>query len=463
MHRVTERHRFGPLGLRARLYLWLAVPLLAILVVSAALDFRTAGRIADQTQDQILADSLFDLQGHLEAQSAAQPLDLDEEASAILRSNAPDVLFYAVRDATGGVLMGDADLPAYGSPAAVGQPSMVDAVFRGRPVRAASLRVALPHEELLVTVAQTTRRREQAQRQLLAAMVLPNLAVVGVTLLVVLVGVRLGLKPLQMVEEEIARRSPADLRAFDVQSVPGEIRPMLRRLNELFILVEQAAQLQQRFIADAAHQLKTPLTGLRNQVDLALGPGAPAPDAEWLSQVDEATGRLGHLLNQLLAYARAEAAVPGVGPAEVVALDELVEASASEFLDAALAKDIDLGFDIAPAAVVGVRWMLHEALSNVVDNAIRYTPRGGVVTVRCGLTKGRAFVEVEDNGPGIDETQRERVFERFYRIAGSTGDGCGLGLAIVREIAHRHGAEVELHAGKSGGLRVRMAFGAATG
>ena len=199
---------------------------------------------------------------------------------------------------------------------------------------------------------------------------------------------------------------------------------------------------------------------MRNQIDLALGPGAPPRDAVWLAQVDEATNRLGHLLNQLLAYARTEAADPATVPGEPVALDQVAEASASEFLDAALAKEIDLGFDIAPASVVGVRWMLHEALANLVDNAIRYTPRNGIVTVRCGHEAGRPFLEVQDNGPGIDAEQRQRVFERFYRIPGTTGEGCGLGLAIVLEIAQRHGADVEMQPVESGGLRVRISFAA---
>jgi two-component system sensor histidine kinase TctE len=359
--------------------------------------------------------------------------------------------------------MGDADLAPYGAGRAGAEPSFTDTTFRGKAVRAASLQVALPAGDVVVTVAQTTLRREQAQRRLLTAMAWPNLAVIGATLLVVVFGVRLGLQPLREIEDDIARRSASDLRPFDLTAAPAEIRPMLRRLNELFALVLEASQVQQRFIADAAHQLKTPLAGLRNQVDLAVGEGAATIDTGWLERVDQATGRLGHLLDQLLAYTRAEAADPSSLAVEPVDLAQVVEASASEFLDAALAKDIDLGFDIEPARTPGVRWMLHEALANLVDNAIRYTPLGGIVTVRCGVDGGRPFVEVEDNGPGIAPDQRERVFERIYRVPGSSGDGCGLGLPIVHEIARRHGARVELHAVETGGLRVRMSFGAAPG
>jgi two-component system sensor histidine kinase TctE len=201
------------------------------------------------------------------------------------------------------------------------------------------------------------------------------------------------------------------------------------------------------------------LAGLQNQIDLAMGGGGPADrDREWLGRVEEATSRLGHLLNQLLAFARAEASNPAAVGRERVALDQLVEESATEFLDAALAKDIDLGFDIAPAAVRGERWMLKEALSNLVDNAIRYSPQGGIVTVHCGSDHGGPFVEVQDNGPGIDEAHRQRVFERFYRIPGTVGEGCGLGLPIVREIAQLHGAEIHLQGVVPSGLRVRVSF-----
>lgn len=461
MHPKTDaaRARRAPLGLRSRLVLSLSILMLLILAGSSAIDFHIAEEMADQAQDQTLADSAFDLESHLKTQDSTQPMDLGEEAKAILRSNAPDVLFYAVRRASGHVLMGDADLPAYALPAASGQLSFADAVYRGQAVRATSLRAALAAEDVVITVAQTTRRREQARRHILAAMVLPNLAVIGATLLAVLFGVRQGLLPLKAVESDIARRSATDLREFDLATAPVEVQPMLRRLNELFVLLQRASHQQQRFIADAAHQLKTPLAGLQNQIDLAMGGGGLADrDREWLGRVEEATSRLGHLLNQLLAFARAEASNPAAVGRERVALDQLVEESATEFLDAALAKDIDLGFDIAPAAVRGERWMLKEALSNLVDNAIRYSPQGGIVTVHCGSDHGGPFVEVQDSGPGIDEAHRQRVFERFYRIPGTVGEGCGLGLPIVREIAQLHGAEIHLQGVMPSGLRVRVSF-----
>jgi len=145
-------------------------------------------------------------------------------------------------------------------------------------------------------------------------------------------------------------------------------------------------------------------------------------------------------------------------PLEAVHLDQLAEKSASAFIDAALEKNIDLGFDVAPVTAMGIPWLLQEALANLIDNAIRYCPGGGVVTVRCGEQNGIPFLEVEDDGPGIPESFRRQVFERFYRIPGSPSNGCGLGLPIVKEIADFHAARIELLSGEARGLRVRLEF-----
>lgn len=455
---LPAKPRRSPQGLRQRLILALLLPMLLILIGSSTLDFHTAGKMADQTHDQALADTVFDLESHIGSKKDSGFLDLGEEAQAILRSNAPDTLFFSVRDARGVTLAGDTDLSIFPSPAGSRQIAFSDADYRGQQVRVALLRITRAGGDFVITVAETTLRRQQSRQRILAAMVLPTLAVIIATLLVVVLGVRQGLLPLRAVENEIARRSANDLSEIDLASAPLEIHPMLGRLNELFALLQKSSQIQQRFIADAAHQLRTPLAGLQNQLDLAAGEGAFGDNPERRERIEEATRRISHLLSQLLAYAQTEAANPAVVGQQPVPLQPLLENAASEFIDAALAKDIDLGFEIAPASVYGVPWMLHEALANLIDNALRYTPAGGVVTVRCGSEGAAPFIEVDDSGPGIPEAQRQNVFERFYRMPGTPGDGCGLGLPIVREIAQLHHAEVELLASPAGGLRVRIRF-----
>lgn len=447
-----------PLSLRQRLILTLLTPMIAILAISSFLDYRLARQTVNEAHDQALIDNVLDLEAHIKSHDTSVEIDLSEETEAMLRSNAPDTLYFSVTDPSGKLIAGDSNLPAFPLPAE-GKISLLDGTHLGLPVRVATHRLTAGGNEFAIVVLETTEKRKAANLRILTAMIIPNLAVVLATLLTIILGVRQGLLPLQVVENDIAARSANDLHEIELAGTPAEIRPMLRRLNELFSLLRESVDIQQRFIADAAHQLRTPLAGLQTQIDLATAEGAFSQSSDRLQAIEEATTRIGHLLTQLLSYARAETSDPVRDGVEPVALDRLVENSASIFLDAALLKDIDLGFEIAPATVPGYPWMLQEALSNLIDNAIRYTPTGGIITVRCGVEDSQAFIEVEDSGPGIPEDQRKRVFERFYRIPGSPGNGCGLGFPIVSEIAQLHGATVELGTARQGhGLSARICF-----
>ena len=455
-HKTESLQRREPLSLRQRLILALLTPLIVILTVSSYFDYRLAKKTANSAHDQSLADNVFDVEAHIKTQNPSFKLDLTEEAEAMLRSNAPDMLYFSVSDPFGKVVAGDADLPQL-RPPKDDQVEFSNGVYRDTRVRIASHRITIKAQDFLIVVMETTKKREQASARILTAMVIPNLAVILATMLAVVLGVRQGLLPLHEVERDIAERSANDLHEIDPSGKPAEIRPMLRRLNELFALLRDSVEIQQRFIADAAHQLRTP-AGLQTQLDLANAEGAFDNNPERIQLIEEATLRISHLLSQLLAYARAETSNSVKDKFESVDLDRLVENSASIFLDGALAKNIDLGFDIKPATTAGFPWMLQEALSNLIDNAIRYTPTGGIITVSCGDENGHAFLEVDDSGPGIPNEQLKHVFERFYRIPGSPGNGCGLGLAIVSEIAQLHEATVELKRSEQGGLRVRIQF-----
>lgn len=449
--------KLAPPALRRRLIVALSVPLFLILCLSSVFDYRLARQTSDAANDQALADAVYDLETHIRNHGAAEELDLTEESEAMLRSNAPDAVYFAVRDGTGKLLAGDADLPPFPVPRA-GEMAFADATYHGSAVRVAWRQVVTPRAEIFITVMETTQKRILSQQKILTAMLLPNLAVILASLAAVLFGVRQGLLPLEAVERQIASRSPNDLREIDLHTSPREIHPMLRRLNELFLLLRAASEAQNRFIADAAHQLRTPLAGLQTQVDLAVSEGAFSRNVTRLQNIEEVTTRIGRLLGQLLSYARAEAAASIGDKLERVALDQIAEKSASDFFDAALAKNVDLGFDIPPVTIIGLPWLLQEALANLIDNAIRYTPAAGMITVRCGVVDGRAFLEVEDNGPGIAEEHRAHVFQRFYRLPGSPSGGCGLGLPIVKEIAELHGADILLLSAAGGGLCVRLLF-----
>ncbi|HEV7477121.1 MAG TPA: ATP-binding protein, partial [Burkholderiales bacterium] len=292
---------------------------------------------------------------------------------------------------------------------------------------------------------------------ILFSSLMPQMVLAVATLVIVWFGVKRGLGPLARLSEEIKERSPRDLHPIDAAAAPEETRPLLAALNGLLEQVSEASRNQQRFLANAAHQLRTPLAGLQAHTELALSQPLPEAVRAQLDQVHQATIRTARLANQLLALARAE---PGArGDPSHVNLKGVVESEADAWVHQALARDVDLGFELEPAPVQGDAFLLREALANLVHNAIEYSNRGGRVTVRTGARNGHAFVEVEDDGPGIPAAERGRVLERFYRVPGTSGTGSGLGLAIVREIAVGHGAGIELVEGAGAkGCRVAITF-----
>jgi two-component system sensor histidine kinase TctE len=282
------------------------------------------------------------------------------------------------------------------------------------------------------------------------------------TLVIVWFGVARGLAPLYRLSDEIRKRSARDLRPIEPAEAPEETKALIEALNQLLIQVEELHRNQQRFLANAAHQLRTPLAGLQAHAELALAQPLPQAARAEVEQVHSATVRTARLANQLLALARAE---PGghAGIRSTVDLKRLVEEAADEWVHQAMVRDIDLGFELQPATVQGDVVLLREALGNLVHNAIEYVPRGGRVTVHTGAREGEPFIEVEDDGPGIPAAERTRVLERFYRVPGTSGTGSGLGLAIVREIATAHGASLEIQDGglpgpAGPGCRVRIKF-----
>jgi two-component system, OmpR family, sensor histidine kinase TctE len=276
--------------------------------------------------------------------------------------------------------------------------------------------------------------------------------------------VRRALRPLLELKDAVEGRSPRDLTPLDAHGTPEEVRPLVLSLNNLFELVNAQAESQRRFVADAAHQLRTPLAGLQAQVEAwALADGDRINlRADQIHKLRDATRRTSQLANQLLALSRADARSARSEPAQPVDLKALCEEVLEGFLDAAARKQIDLGLDARPAMAQGYVWLLRELLSNLVDNAVRYTPSGGHVTLRCGqfVQAGAGetvYLEVEDDGPGVPKAERGRVLERFYRLPGTAGEGNGLGLAIADEIAKVHHSALHIESGAHGrGLRCRL-------
>lgn len=280
-----------------------------------------------------------------------------------------------------------------------------------------------------------------------------------ITLLLVWLGVHYGLRPLEALRGQIDARSPRDLKPLSTANVPTEARPLVDALNSLFDLLQEASRSQRQFVADTAHQLRTPLTGLIGHLELLIQAPEGAPLRERLGVLREGLARLAHSANQLLGLARADPAVHHDHRFEDVDLAALVEQTVEANLTRSLALGIDLGADVQPANTLGHPHLLADLLGNLVDNALNYAGLGARITVRCSMEAGAATLQVEDDGPGIPESERLKVRQRFYRLPGSGGRGCGLGLAIVDEIARLHGATLTLETGTGGkGMLARVRF-----
>jgi two-component system sensor histidine kinase TctE len=370
---------------------------------------------------------------------------------------------YAVLNADGKVLLGDPWLGDY--PPATYEPEFSSQEYQGVVYRIVSQRVIGSPGELTVRLADGASVRTQWLSRLWFKVLLPNLVLVVGAVFGVNWAVRRALRPLLELKNEVEGRSPRDLTPLDAAGSPDEVRPLVLSLNRLFGLVNAQAESQRRFVADAAHQLRTPLAGLQAQVEawaLSEADVITLP-ADQIHKLRDATRRTSQLATQLLALSRADARSSLSEPLQPVALKPLCEQVLEEFLDAAAARRIDLGLEARDVQVRGFDWLLRELLANLVDNAVRYTQEGGHVTLRCGLRSAadketlQAFVEVEDNGPGVPPQERSRMLERFYRLPGSPGEGNGLGLAIADEIARVHRSQLQIGSGAQGqGLRCSM-------
>jgi two-component system sensor histidine kinase TctE len=451
-----------PTSVSRRLLRLLLLPLALLLGAGVFFDYVTGSAPIRAAYDRALYETALAIVAHLRDADRNGRIDdeLPAQAIATLRADNVDSVYYAVRGTDGRRILGDADLPQV--PAGHDEPLFRDGEFRGEAIRIGAYVTRIGATPFTITIAETTRKRSAAVRSILTSIVLTDIVQLAGTLLLVWVGVRYGVRPLRALGEQIAQRSARDLAPLDRAQVPAEVRPLVHTLNALFETVRDSARGQQQFLADAAHQLRTPLTGIIAQLDLLARESAGNGLAPRLQALHEGTQRLAHTANQLLALARSERSATTHDDFHEVDLEALAVDVVAQYLDRSLLARIDLGAETLPAQTIGSSWLLRELLSNLVDNALVYTPAGGRVTVRTGVAGKVAFVEVEDDGPGIPMSERTRVRERFQRLPGSPGNGCGLGLAIVDEIAHAHDAMFLLDDGADAvGTRARIEFRAA--
>jgi two-component system sensor histidine kinase TctE len=443
---------------------WMLAPLLFLWPISIAVTNHVASQIADQPYDQALSENVAAIVRLVKVEGTHVSVNFPASARSMLRADEVDTLYYQVTGLRGELVAGDREIPWVEIPERIGADEIL---FRDDSINGEEIRVAytfLPsaggRAPVLVQVAETRNKRGNLSSRIISGVLLPQFAIIPLAVILVYLGLSRGIAPLNRLQARIRSRRPGDLSPIPIRGVPEELRPVIVALNEMMERLEENLQAQQRFIADAAHQLKTPLTGLKMQSELALEETDPEQLREFVARIAAGTDRAVHLAMQLLVLARAEASHEKVHTVEPLDLEVLAKQVTEEWVPRAMGAGIDLGFEGTgwPLAIDGIPLLLRELLKNLIDNAVKYTPRGGRVTVRA-RAGAQAVLEVEDNGIGIPESERERVFERFYRLLGNEADGSGLGLPIVKEIADIHRAQVMLLMPDSGqGTLVRLAF-----
>jgi two-component system, OmpR family, sensor histidine kinase TctE len=459
---------------------WMLTPLLLLWPVSLALTWLVAQSSAGKPFDRALEYNVTALAQLVTVHNNRAAFNLPQPAREILRADDSDQVYYQVLGSKGELLSGERDFPQppEEEKPAPGETRLRDDEMRGLDVRVAYtwVRLEAAGAPALVQVAETREKRSVLATEIIKGVMLPQLAILPVAVLLVWLALVRGIKPLSELEERIRQRKPDDLSPLDEKVVPLEVAPLVSSVNDLLTRLKNSIATQKRFLADAAHQLKTPLAGLRMQADLAQREQMNTEQLKQsLKQIGRSSMRATHTVNQLLSLARAETSGKSLvrQPCDLAAL--AIDA-VQDTVPRAMDKHIDLGYDGAQPGSAGVTLqgnptLLTEMVRNLLDNAVNYTPSSvqqpGIVTARvlADPFSGVQVLQVEDTGPGIPESERELVFQPFYRALGTNVDGSGLGLPIVLEIARQHGASVEIEDARPGqsppGTRVTVRFDAA--
>ncbi|HYP68210.1 MAG TPA: sensor histidine kinase N-terminal domain-containing protein [Thiobacillaceae bacterium] len=451
-------------SLRRLLLSRLLVFLLPLVVLTLIGAFFATYHYINEAFDRSLARRAYALADQVEVRDGRVEMDLPQSAHDILEFDPTDVLYYRVIGPNGEPLAGTDDLllPAESLTQPTRKATFYDSEVEGEPVRVAAYLLSLggtsANGNVLILAGETRDKRSRLVEEVIAAMLLPMLMVIGLMAYGVSLGVDMSLKPIQALRKAISERSPQDLRPIGMPAIPNEIEPLLTEMNRLMTDVGALHDSSRHFLADAAHQLRTPLAALKAQTELTLRSARDESTRASLKGLLSTLDRQSHLIGQLLALSRAESAAKAVEfqPLDLV---QLARDVAADWAPRALEQGIDLAFDAGhdKVWVRGDRNSLMEALSNLLDNALRYCRPGDSVTVVVGRDEREAHLSVADTGPGVGENELDKLFNRFYRVPGTQIEGCGLGLAIVKQIAQTHGGDARAQAGRDGhGLDVSL-------
>ncbi|MGZ5100769.1 MAG: sensor histidine kinase [Usitatibacter sp.] len=436
-------------SLSRTLLAWLVPPLFVVGVVAASGAYVFMERRLTAAYDQDLGDIARALVPYLRDKDGNVLLAFSDQADAVLRADSRDQIFYAVKDDAGRLIAGDPALPSP-PPFSDDMPLFWNDVRQGERIRAVALVSYIAGTPVIVVAAETMNKRDSASRDAMFSAISPVALLSIAAVAALFFGVRRGLGPVERLREQLLSRSHVDLGPVDEGNAAEELKPLVHALNDMLGRLNSAQSSQARFIANAAHQLRTPIAGLVTQIDLART-GGPEGQTH-LEHARAAAARLARLAQQILSLAAADPISNPAPSREDCDLAAIVTEHAGEWLRAR--PDVEMEFDLQSAPVHGNALLIGELASNLVDNAARYGARN--VKVATSSRGAHAILEVEDDGPGIPPQERTRIFERFHRLAAAPSDGSGLGLAIVAEIAQQHEASVNVEDARGGGTGTRV-------
>lgn len=434
---------------------WMLAPLFLLWPMSVAITYVVAQGIANTPYDRSLSSALAILSHQIEwATDTELPLlKISSPARIALRTRDNEGVFWKAQIVNGPVISGDDALPTPAMPSDLdlGKIYFSDQTIGGYEVRLAYQWLANPEhstrqpdqqQRVLLMAAEGRENRVALASDIIKGVIIPQFLVLPVAALLIWFGLSRGVAPINALQKRLRHRNPDDLSAIEDHATPVEIAPLVNAMNDLLSRLSSSVDAQRRFVADAAHQLKTPLAGLRSQAELALKAAPNDPVADNLRKIVAGTARATRLINQLLLMASAEH--PDAIEQPRLNATQLAREVTEQWVPTAMKRGIDLGFESNQdtAWIRGHALLLTEALNNLIDNALRYAPSNSQVTVAVHASLSQVTLSVQDDGPGIDPADRERIFDRFFRVLGTQTHGSGLGLAIVKEIAQRHQAEI---------------------
>jgi two-component system sensor histidine kinase TctE len=450
-------------SLKTEILFRLIIPLICFVAIESVLSYFVTLHYVNETYDRWLLDSARSLTQEIKVKDGKIAVELPPAALEIFKWDEFDKTFFKIISSEQGMIVGDSFVPESFDPGVDwSHPVFFEDEIRGEPVRVVSMLVIRGEtpERIFVHVAETVNKRRYMMIDILLADLVPQIILTLFIGIYLLGALKRGLKPLHVLADEIAQRSPRDLSPIAETHIFLEVRTLTDTINDLLARLGAAIAAQQRFVANAAHQLRTPLAGLKLQAERALREKDLSAMKPALQQMQNSADRASHTITQLLVLAKS-GPIDGMSNLKPVNLDALVKEICMDWAPKALQKKTELSFE-GPKQAVYVRGdeiLLRELLGNLLDNAIVYGKEHGNIMVKLKHTPTPSLI-VEDNGPGIPNLEREKIFERFYRIPGSSGNGCGLGLAIVKEIADLHKARLELsRISTAGGTRITVVFG----